>query len=341
MTAGKTSVWSIDHAAYPVRGPVSAQLEFLVHYAILAPSTHNSQPWLFRVRADALELFADRTRALPVSDPDDRELLISCGAAIAHARLAACNFGQNATVDLLPGGHPDLLARLRFHGQRSPTHAETRRFQAIAERRTTRTVFAIGDVPTEVLDALTSLARAEHAAIAFMTDADDRERISRLVAQADHIQMDDPAFRKELALWVHPQDSRTQDGMSIASFGQSDRLSAAAAQIIRRFDLGAGVAARDKQIAAGSPVLAILSTEADTPTDWLRTGMALAAVLLEATASGMQSAFLNQPIEVPMLRQQLRAELAIEGIPQILLRLGRGQKVPPAPRREARLVIGG
>lgn len=339
-TAGKPSVWSIDHAAYPVRGPVSAQLEFLVQYAILAPSTHNSQPWLFRVRADALELFADRSRALPVSDPDGREMTISCGAAMEHALLAARNFGCEATVELLPGDYPDLLARLRFHGGRVPTHPEARRFRAIVERRTTRTVFAMNDISTDVLNELVSLANADHVTFTYVTGSADRQRVSQLVTEADHVQMGDPAFRKELAQWIHPLASRTQDGMSIASFGQSDRLSMAAAQIIRRFDMGAGIAARDKQIASGSPVLAILSTETDIPMDWLRAGMALANILLEATASGIQSAFLNQPVEVPSLRQKLRTVAGIDGIPQILLRLGHGAKVPPAPRREARLVIG-
>jgi hypothetical protein len=233
------------------------------------------------------------------------------------------------------------LARLHFAGRRAPTHAETRRFAAIPDRRTTRTAFAEEAVPQDVLAALRALAMEDRAELAVLTEAADREKIARLVMEADHVQMDDPAFRQELAKWVHPLASKTQDGMSIASFGQSDRLSAAAAGVIRLFDIGAGIAARDRQIARGSPVLAILSTATDTPPDWLRCGMALANILLEATAAGLQSAFLNQPIEVRALRAKLRSAARVEGVPQILLRLGHGPKVPLAPRREARLVIGG
>ena len=50
--------------------------------AIRAPSSHNTQPWLFRIAGDHLGVMADRSRALPVADPQDRELVISCGAAI-------------------------------------------------------------------------------------------------------------------------------------------------------------------------------------------------------------------------------------------------------------------
>jgi len=59
----------------------------LIGRAVRAPSSHNTQPWYFRLSAPAIDLCADRTRALPVSDPDDREMLISCGAALLHLRI--------------------------------------------------------------------------------------------------------------------------------------------------------------------------------------------------------------------------------------------------------------
>lgn len=334
--------WSIDHISYPVAGPPNTQLEFLVRYAVLAPSTHNSQPWLFRVRNDALELFADRSRSLQICDPHDRELTISCGAALGFALLAARNFGHVGHVELLPpNAHPDLLARLRLDGPRGPSAAETRRFNAIPDRRTTRTAFAPNGIPAETLATLQQLA-AEHQTSFVLTRAmTERNAIANLVAEADHIQMSNPAFRAELAHWLHPGNARSADGMSIASFGYGDRLSTVAAAIIRTFDIGAGVAARNRQLATGSPVLGVLSSPDDTPLDWLRTGMALADILLEATADDLQTAFLNQPIEVPDLRPRLAKRIGSSGVPQILLRLGKGHPSPPSARREARHVIGG
>jgi nitroreductase len=73
--------WNISADNFPTESFASDQLESLIGYAILAPSSHNSQPWLFRINAMDLELFADRRRALPVVDPQQRELTISCGAA--------------------------------------------------------------------------------------------------------------------------------------------------------------------------------------------------------------------------------------------------------------------
>ncbi|NOT32243.1 MAG: hypothetical protein HOP15_17495 [Planctomycetes bacterium] len=60
--------------------PEGIDLVPLLELATRAPSSHNTQPWLFRARGDSIELHADRTRALPINDPHDRELTIRCGA---------------------------------------------------------------------------------------------------------------------------------------------------------------------------------------------------------------------------------------------------------------------
>jgi nitroreductase len=61
---------------FPITGSVEARLRAAVKYAVLAPSSHNTQPWLFRVAPGDSELYADRSRGLPVVDPRDRELVM-------------------------------------------------------------------------------------------------------------------------------------------------------------------------------------------------------------------------------------------------------------------------
>ena len=90
MQATATPDRSARASASPSTRPTPREiLRDAVRGAVRAPSSHNTQPWLFRlVGDDALELYADRTRALPVVDPRDRELTISCGAALFHVRAA-------------------------------------------------------------------------------------------------------------------------------------------------------------------------------------------------------------------------------------------------------------
>ena len=81
--------------------------------AVAAPSAHNSQPWRFRLLRETVDLIADRTRALAVNDPYDRELTISCGAALFNLRVAAAARGWVALLDEFPfEDDPDLLARI-------------------------------------------------------------------------------------------------------------------------------------------------------------------------------------------------------------------------------------
>ena len=105
----------------------------------LAPSIHNTQPWRWRIGPAALELWADRTRQLPVSDPDGRMLTISCGAALHHARIYLAARGYRTLVVPYPDpDHPDHLAHLGFAGRAPVTDAATRQCQAVGLRRTDR-----------------------------------------------------------------------------------------------------------------------------------------------------------------------------------------------------------
>ncbi len=82
--------WQIEESDFPANGTTTEKLKFLLNYAILAPSGHNTQPWFFTIEDNAIELYADRTSTLPVVDPNNRELIISCGAAYFICVLPYC-----------------------------------------------------------------------------------------------------------------------------------------------------------------------------------------------------------------------------------------------------------
>ena len=70
--------------------------------ALRAPSVHNSQPWQWRISDGVVELHADPDRHLVGTDPDRRDLVISCGAALHHLRVAALASGLLPAVSRLP-----------------------------------------------------------------------------------------------------------------------------------------------------------------------------------------------------------------------------------------------
>lgn len=335
MSASNLAAWDVASSAFPQSGSRAAQARFCVAYAILAPSSHNTQPWKFLVSDDEVLLCADRSRSLPVIDPYDRELVISCGAALFNLRVALARFAIATEIHLLPQpSDPDILARVAFASGAAIPPGLAELFDAIARRRTNRLAFAHEAPPAALDDKLRAAAAQEGSEAAILRAAPDRARVAELISEADRLQFADPHFRRELASWIHP--SRRDDGMPAFSQGIAPLADAAtpiAAMVIRTFDVGHGVAAAHGELARGSPLLAVLATRTDNQEAWLAAGQALQRLLLVATAAGLSASYLNQPIEVPGLRARLAKDLATAPHPQLVLRIGRGPDIPPSPRR--------
>jgi len=306
----------------------------LVGSAVLAPSSHNTQPWVFRVRGPRIDVLADRTRALPVNDPDDRELTVSCACALFNLRVAAAHAQLAATLQApCDPDDPDCLATLELAPTTAPDAALAALFDALALRRTYRHTFADRPVETDVLTVLAKAATQEGAWLQILDSRTQRQQAAELVAEGDEDQWADPAWRRELASWMHPR--RRGDGLTLPGLALP-----VAQAVVRTFDMGYGVAARDIQLADASPVLAVLGTPGDTLSDWICAGQGLQRLLLTATQHGLQASFLNQPIEVASLRTKLRQITGSSGFAQVLLRLGHAENtVHATPRRMLEEVI--
>lgn len=344
-----TSPRDIAEADFPNDGTRAEKLAFCVRYAVLAPSSHNSQPWLFRLDGEELELRADRTRALPVVDPDDRELVMSCGAALFTLRIALRAFGLLPEVHAVPPTArydplgvrtvPDVLARITVRDGPPPSADEEALFRAIPRRHTNRARFAAGSVGRKLVDALARAAEEEDAWFAPVEGEGARDALADLVARADAEQAADPRFRRELAAWVHAGRTRSGDGMPAYAFGIHGPRALLAPLVVRTFDWGEGQAARDRQLAEGSPLLAILGTGRDDPAAWLEAGQALGRVLLRACAADLSASFLNQPVELPHLRNRVTEIADRPGHAQLVLRFGIGPEIEPTPRRPVEDVL--
>ncbi|HEX6631793.1 MAG TPA: hypothetical protein VF048_11920, partial [Gemmatimonadaceae bacterium] len=280
--------WAISEADYPAAGTAAEKLEFLLGYAVLAPSSHNTQPWRFHVCGGTVELYADRTRSLRVVDPRDRELLISCGAALHFLRLALRRFGHAGEVALFPDRQDrDLLAVVSLGDPCEPTEEELRLFEAIPTRRTHRGDFAPQPVAAEIVDALAGAAAGESAWLTAVGDRGRRVRVAEMARQGDQVQFADPEFRGELARWIRPNGTHEHDGMPGYAFGIPDVVSPFAPAVVGALNLGAIWGGRSRQAVENAPVLAVLGTGRNGPQAWLDAGQALARVLLRAAAAGI------------------------------------------------------
>lgn len=307
------------------------KLVFGLHHAILAPSGHNTQPWRFHLADDAVELHADRRRALAVVDPAGRELIASCGAALFCLSLALRRLGSSPATALFPDAEQaDLLATVHIGGDYEPTADERAMFDAIPRRHTNRHAFEPTPVPDTVIAELARGAAAEGAWLEAISDEPGKHALAALIGDANRAQLADDAFRGELASWIRAADA----GDGLPSHGVPlAEVSGSLQDFFRTFESGGQVARDERQLALGSPLLLVLGSQADEGRAWLASGQALARVLLTATAAGLSASFLNQPIQVPSHRPLVAEAIARSGYPQQLLRLGYGPPAAPTPRR--------
>jgi hypothetical protein len=328
------TVWSLDTRPGPEPDDERCTAR-MVGAAILAPSGHNTQPWRFTRRGDTIEILADRTRALPVVDPDDRELVISCGCALKNMEIAARAMGRVPRSELLPDpSDPDLLARVSI-AERGPVDGEDASlFACIPRRRTNRGAFVPEPLPQRATGRIASAVAAEGARLVVLDEPQAKDALADLIADGDRLQMADRRFRRELAAWMVSNRSARLDGIPGYGLGMSDLMSMVGPLLVRRFDVGRSQAAKDRDLATGAPALCVLLTDGDGPRDHLVAGRAHQLATLVATSEGLWTSYLNQPIEVAELRSRVAAAVGEGGHPQLLTRIGRSETPPhPTPRR--------
>ncbi len=315
--------WRLDRDGRP--GPM---LRACLEAAVAAPSVHNSQPWRFRVRDDAVEVLADPGRQLDLVDPHGREMVISIGAAVLNLRVAMLAHGRVPIMQLLSAPtEPRLLARITFGATAQAPETARVLAHAIPLRRTNRRPFSDVPVPPEVLAELGEAARAEGAHLT-PVGPELRDGIFDLVRVAETRRRNDPGYWIELARWTRDLPNR-RDGVPPEAFGPWPVLDSVP---VRDFGLVQTGHRRWVTPFEHASTVAVLSTSGDGRHEWLRAGQALQRVLLTATVRGVATTLMTQPLEFPELRDLLADRQAGRTV-QAILRLGYGPPSPPTPRR--------
>ena len=198
----------------------------------------------------------------------------------------------------------------------------------MAERRTYRERFAATAVDPMACAAWWMRCTAKAPRSRCSTPPSQRLGAAALVAEGDAMQWANPSWRRELAAWMHPR--RRGDGLTLPALAVP-----VAQMVVRTFDMGHGVAAKDRQLADESPVLAVLSTAGDMPQRLAgRRARPCSACCCVGVQLGLQASYLNQPVQVAALRPKLQQLTGRPGYAQLLLRIGTPTQVKPAaPRR--------
>ena len=315
-----------DAGAPAPPGPSTAEqtARYIVAQAIWAPSVHNTQPWWFSTEGQQVSLYADAGRRLTVADPDGREMMISCGAALFTLRLALRSLGYVPKTRVLPDpAQPMLVARVSWRERAATAEFEKRLNSQVPRRRTHRGGFDPVPLSPHLLAALSEGAARDGATLRFIGDGGRRAVLAAAVDAAEQVIRVDSTRVQELVMWASPPGSPRRDGVPTTSYPK--RAEHTDPDFPGRdFAHGLGwgnpplSSARSPRIAG---VVGLLCTADDHPADWVNAGQALQRLLLTASTCGVAAALHSQPLELPGLRELIRARLG-GGHPHLLFRLG-------------------
>ncbi len=338
------SVHAYDAAASQIRqaggqpsgtAPLTREL---VRLAALAASSHNTQPWKFRIGREYIEILPDFERRCPVVDPDDAHLFKSLGcaaenlvhAAAAHGYAAEANFDAQAE---------SVLIQLRPSSASRPTDLS----RAITVRQCTKTPYDGSPLANDQMRLLELAGQGSGVRTIFLTERKQIETVIEYVNQGNHAQLSDPAFRRELVSWIrfNPGDAlRTGDGLAGRTTGQPALPAWLAKWIIGFVLTPKSQADADAKNIRSSSAVVIFVSRRDDKAAWVETGRLYERFALQAAALEIRNAFINQPVEVRLLRPQLESWLGLKGENALLVvRIGRAGLAPYSLRRPVEDII--
>ena len=307
-------------------------IEEVLRYACRAPSVHNSQPWLWRVHGDQIDLFADLKRQLMYADPQRRDLVISCGAALHHLQTAAAALGWAARVQRLPDPTDHRhLARVTLKPAR-PRDDHEAVLASIMARRTDRRRVTSWPVPHQRLASLSAAGSLWGAQVLPVTRESVKWKLHELTQRASLIQGRNHRYIEELAASTL---GTATDGIGRAVIPERGEPASATAN--RAFPNGL-LPNPPVEAEPSEEALLLVCTSSDDIISRLRAGEALSAVWLHATADNLALVPLSQAIEVDETRQALQKDVLGDlAFPQLLLRVGwlplGRDDLPATPRR--------
>lgn len=333
-----------DEAAARARQPLAmapgrrAPIRELVRYATLAPSSHNTQCWKFSVQGRVIEIKPDLSRRCPAVDPDDHHLFVSLGCATENLVQAALANGLHGGVVFATSP----VEALRIELTQTAAVASAL-FEAIPGRQSTRREFDGQPLSVAELNQLEQAGTGQGVSIKLLTDRPAMERVLEFVVAGNSQQMNDAAFMTELKQWIRFSDAeavRAGDGLATRTTGNPSVPRWLASPLFGWFvsaDSENDKYARHIRSSAG---IAVFVSDVDDKQHWIEVGRCCERFALQATALGIRTAFVNQPVEVASIRPRFASLLGVAGKrPDLVVRLGRGPAMPGSLRRDVDEVL--
>ena len=278
-------------------GPMGA-----VAAALLAANPHNTQPWLFRVNATAIDVDVDPGRHIGSVDPYRREQHVGLGCALENLALACRARGLRPDIAVLADG-PD--ARRVAHVDLIPAPAQQDdRYEAIGHRHTNRGPYRALAIPAEALAELVDTAGLSGISVQWIVDPASMAVLSALLVDAAEAVVADESQSRDGFAWFRGTDDAIQshrDGLTLDAQGLTP-LTLGLAKLLPASTRSSGDAfwveqTRTVHTATAAAYGVLTAASPDDRVTQLDTGRLLQRIHLTATARGIALQHMNQITE--------------------------------------------
>jgi nitroreductase len=324
----------------------AAQAHYLLGFALLAPSAHNTFPGAFglELSRSRIQVFLGPQHVLQASDPTGREALASVGCAVENLVIAAAQYGvacewapneeltwaavssSAPSVDV-PVGHLQLM-----HHVSVPNESVGRSMlAAMRDRKVVRSEFEKGALARELTTSLrASVWPSESVALELFESDPDKFAWGKLDELAMKHKLEEPAFRHELGRWLLPNtDGTSPRGMRGREFGFDDRLTLELSAQLRgeipmASDQLAFMARAGRVGLQSAGAVCVLACLDESPNTAVSAGRVYQRCVLLAWAHGVAHAVHTGVCKVPHARAMSQATLMRGGMaPSMIFRLGK------------------
>jgi hypothetical protein len=287
--------WHLDMSA---GDPMS-----LVGAAILAANAHDSQPWVFRVAPERIDLFAATERSIGAMDPLGREMYLSLGCALENLVLAAKAHGYRADVRFMPT--PEDPTHVAWVALAPGPLESSDLYEAIPSRHTNRAAYRTDrSMAPALLGEIGALADAQDVSLAWLSTDDQKATFGRLTIEATATIIQDVEQARDDFAWYRQDRAdieRLRDGITMDAGGLGDlqrlivRMLPPSSQATMQ--QGWLDATRDRQVATAAAFGIITVRDATDQRQRLMAGRLLQRIYLYATTKGLALQPLNQIFE--------------------------------------------
>ncbi len=293
---------------FPQEASVEEQIRYLLEGATRAPSTHNSQPWKFRLRENVLEVFRDESIQLPYSDTHTQYAHVSIGFLLHHLQVLGEYFDMSPSTNVSADKSP--LATVTFRSAGPERKEELKSLvSAVFSRRNRRGIFTAEPIPEDLLAAFQRPDSHLPSSLpevlpTIVTNKDSLRRIGELTLETMRRVYMQPDFRKEMSHWVVPTGSSRKDGIPGYSLNQSFVLSWILPHLIRTFNIGK-IPGRQSAAAIASSQAAFAFGAEDNRAAWISIGFTASRIILELTSRNFNASVFVATAELSDIRKEV------------------------------------